>query len=189
VLNDVFRPDFAEWTAEMSRREGETLVETPSRLANYLAQRIWRKYASNRFIEFVLGQYRSPEHWGELTELMRRAHRAVEAHGAAMLVLIFPNLNAIDHRKYPFRSIHERLQGFLADEGIAFVDLSDAFAAYGPSNLKVHAVDDHPNEIAHGIAAEQVWTAISSMPDWLRGLRGASPPEASEEPTPRGSTP
>ena len=68
---------------------------------------------------------------------------------------MFPFLHGLDG-DYPFAPIHEVVRTFCHEEGIHTLDLRNAYRDYRGPELWVHPTDQHPNEIAHAIAASAI---------------------------------
>ncbi|MEC9374746.1 MAG: SGNH/GDSL hydrolase family protein [Pseudomonadota bacterium] len=68
-------------------------------------------------------------------------------------VVMLPELhNLID---YPFKLEYKKISGFLEDNNIDVIDLTDSFLGYKPSeDLWVAPDDAHPNALAHKMIAE-----------------------------------
>lgn len=83
-----------------------------------------------------------------------------------LLVVVFPFFVNMDG-DYPFQPIHDQVVGCCEEEGIAVLDLRDSYRSYRGPELWVHPMDQHPNEIAHRIAAEAVadqWSSLIHVP-------------------------
>ena len=71
-----------------------------------------------------------------------------------MMLVVWPLL--YDFKTYPFQPIHDALADLAESLDIPIVDGLDVLGERDASSLWVHAVDHHPNEIAHGLMAEAV---------------------------------
>lgn len=58
------------------------------------------------------------------------------------------------NENYPFAKVHETVKSYCESEDITFFDLLDGLAGQNASEMWVHPADQHPNEVAHRIAAE-----------------------------------
>jgi lysophospholipase L1-like esterase len=102
-------------------------------------------------------------HWlfADLTTF-RDALRAIKAscaaRGTPFVVVVFPLLPFPLDEHYPFADLHDRVASVLEDLAIPRLDLLAAFRGLDVERLQVRpGVDAHPNEIAHRIAAEQIY--------------------------------
>jgi len=91
--------------------------------------------------------------WARVTSSLSRARAVSEAEGFRLLAAVHPALFRLDG-DYPFEAVHEKIAGFCASQGIEYVDLLDALAGERDEDMKVHRVDHHPNERAHGKSAK-----------------------------------
>jgi lysophospholipase L1-like esterase len=76
-----------------------------------------------------------------------------EEHGIELQVIMLPELhNLVD---YPFGAEYAKVSGFLRENSIPVIDLTDDFAGYeNPETLWVALDDAHPNALAHKMIAE-----------------------------------
>jgi hypothetical protein len=68
------------------------------------------------------------------------------------LVVIFPFFHNLDG-DYPFQAIHDTMRRHCQEQMIPVLDLLDHYRDFHGPELWVHPTDQHPNEIAHEIAA------------------------------------
>jgi hypothetical protein len=64
---------------------------------------------------------------------------------------------------YPFVGVHETIAAFADEEHLAFVDLLPAFQGQAHSTMWVHRTDQHPNEVAQGLAAAELASRLRDM--------------------------
>jgi lysophospholipase L1-like esterase len=89
----------------------------------------------------------------ELRDLCRR-------EGIELQVVLLPELH--DLVNYPFAGEYAKVSRFLADNGIAALDLTPAFAGYEDAQSLWVAPDDaHPNELAHQMIADYAFDFIA----------------------------
>ena len=85
-----------------------------------------------------------------------------DREGASLAAVIFP-LMSHDLRpgRYPFSGNHEKMGKVFRDERIPVIDLLDAFTGLSPERMQaIPAIDPHPNEIAHRVAAESIFDSL-----------------------------
>jgi lysophospholipase L1-like esterase len=89
-----------------------------------------------------------------------------------MVAVVFPLFGVAIDQNYPFNEIHDKLGKFLTEAKINFVDLKNSYQGIPSARLQViPGIDFHPNEIAHRIAAEElyVWLFKNKLiPDTFR---------------------
>ena len=86
------------------------------------------------------------------------------ARGVPFVVVIFPLFaNPLDAR-YPFADVHAKVAQAAAEAGARVVDLLPDYRAVDGALLVVNGADDeHPNEIAHRIAARAIVQAVEEV--------------------------
>jgi hypothetical protein len=175
VLNDAERPpemearrgQIGDWILDRRRfLEGESSAAPrifSSRLAEFVTARIHAWRVSRETTRWYLDLYGPPNEagWARTQEAMREMDRRVRAQGGRMLVASWPLL--VDLDVYPFSAADEAIARFCAGAGIRRLDLRDALRGRAAESLWVHPVDHHPNEVAHGRAAEALAPAIRSL--------------------------
>jgi hypothetical protein len=98
----------------------------------------------------------------------RRALRSMGAlcrtRGVPFVVAIFPLFGNPLDEAYPFPEIHRRVGDAAAEAGAKVVDLLPAYRGLRWELLVVNgAADEHPNEIAHRIAASVILRALDDV--------------------------
>jgi hypothetical protein len=98
----------------------------------------------------------------------RRALKAMggmcRERGVPLVVAIFPLFgNPLDDR-YPFADVHAKVAQAAGEAGAKVVDLLPLYRGLDWRVLVVDGVDDeHPNEIAHRIAAQAIARAVDGL--------------------------
>jgi hypothetical protein len=156
TLNDISHGAIFEWYISMDKKKKRTLIKTPSRFINYIQNKLWKLYSSEAFVDYILEIYQSDRYWHELTLYLKRVNNLIKEKDAKLLILIFPQLDALEKKAYVFKPIHIKLAKYFKHSNIPFIDFTDIFQENDPSSLKVHYLDAHPNEIAHKLIADKV---------------------------------
>jgi hypothetical protein len=81
--------------------------------------------------------------------------------GIPAVVLIFPLLSWNLDERYPFPQIHDKIHRELEKAGLGYVDLLPAY--HGLDHTVLEAVpfqDPHPSDVAHRIAAEELYVYL-----------------------------
>jgi len=99
--------------------------------------------------------------WARTQGRILEMDRQLRGRGARLVVAPWPLLVGLESG-YPFERVHETLRSFCIGHAIAFHDLLPVFRGRRSSELWVHEVDRHPNELAQRLAAE------SLLPEVLR---------------------
>lgn len=178
VLNDSEDPASAE-----ARRAAEwtkphfppQLLWAHSAFYRFVGTRLWATSQNRRRVSGYLSMY-ADEAPGWVAG--RRALRSVGAlcreRGVPFVVAIFPLFgNPLDHG-YPFQEIHEKVARAATDAGAKVVDLLPVYSGVRPALLVVDgANDEHPNEIAHRIAARALLHAVDDLVPRTAGATGS----------------
>jgi len=177
TLNDAVRsPEFQarqtyinDWILDREQLPDEE-TEPPGRLRSrtfdLVADRLsaWRVgRETTRWYLDMWGEG-NPEGWARTQELIREMDRRSNRQGARFLVVVWPLFVGLEG-PYPFEAPHETLGRFCLGSGVPFFDLLPVFRGRRSSELWVHPVDRHPNEIAHRMAAEAVLPVVRQLVD------------------------
>jgi hypothetical protein len=87
-------------------------------------------------------------------DALRRFRDEVEADGARLYVLIFPEIVRLDD--YPYANVIQSLNAFCQAQGMKCIDLLPALARHRDRDLWAHESDHHPNSLAHRVAFEEL---------------------------------
>jgi hypothetical protein len=79
----------------------------------------------------------------------------VRSRGGRLAVITFPFVHLIGPN-YEFRAVHQQLDDFWRSIEVPHLDLLPALAPYPARQLTVNRYDAHPNEFAHGLAADSI---------------------------------
>ncbi|MBN2563720.1 MAG: SGNH/GDSL hydrolase family protein [Phycisphaerae bacterium] len=161
VLNDV--TDFAETIRQNEALTRDTPLSMPARVSK-LWEILERDYRAGRLEqEFLHTTRRSfqSERWDECKGLLKDMERLSQERHFRFVVVLFPVLLGLDGA-YPFEDLHILIARACHDAGCEFVDLLDVYRGRQPESLWVHPTDQHPNEIAHDLAAERIAKYLAS---------------------------
>jgi hypothetical protein len=153
----------ADWVEE--RRSPSTSFLDRSALARLVRSRIRATIENRRRVEGFRSMY-ADDYAGWVAA--RRALKAMggmcRERGVPLVVAIFPLFgNALD-AAYPFAEIHAKVAQAAAEAGARVVDLLPAYRGLDGALLVVNGADDeHPNEIAHRIAARAIARAVDEV--------------------------
>lgn len=177
VLNDAESSDAAErrradeWRDEQRRPLGLPLWRR-SALANLAADRVRATLENRRRIANYLSLYQDdqPGYRAVLQGVKEMAELA-RAHKVPLIVAVFPLYGNPMDESYPFEEVHKKLVTAFRPLGVIVVDLLPYYRGLDWRLLVVEgAADEHPNEIAHRIAAEAILRTVNGP------LNHAAPP-------------
>lgn len=172
VLNDAVRPPefqarqsyINDWILDRERLPDETSAPPGLfrlRTWDLVADRVsaWRVgRETTRWYVDMWGEG-NPEGWRRTREIMRDMDRRVNRGGGRFLVAAWPLFVGLEG-PYPFTAAHETIGRFCRGAGIPWLDLLPVFLGHPSSDLWVHPVDRHPNEVAHRMAAEALLPVV-----------------------------
>ncbi|MCP5141374.1 MAG: hypothetical protein H6980_03335 [Gammaproteobacteria bacterium] len=150
-LNDAER---AYTIPYLSRAAFWKRLRTHSHLLNALIRDVERARLHRRMVDHYREGYRDEAPgWLNVRDALLHAHALTQARGMQLAIAIYPILVDLD-TEYPFADIHRTIRTFANQAGIASIDLLDGLRGRRAGDLWVHPSDQHPNEVAQGIAAD-----------------------------------
>ncbi len=184
VLNDAEDPGAAERRRAMDWTETEAEKRTHpfwrrSALLSLVADRLHATRENRARIENHLALYRDgAPGFVAVKKSLNTMAAACRERGVPFVVVLFPLFaNPLDDN-YPFASIHEKVGAVVRSAGATLVDLLPYYRGMDWHLLVVEGEkDEHPNELAHRIAAQALLAALESMP--------LPPPRPIPKPVPR----
>jgi hypothetical protein len=181
VLNDS-----QDATAAEAQRAEDWVKHPPpspgrSRLLGMIRARLWATAENRRRVSGYLSMYddKAPG-WIAARAALKSMGAWCRQRGIPFVVAIFPLFaNPLDDG-YPFAEVHAKVAQAAAEAGARVVDLLPAYRGLRWDVLVVNGADDeHPNEIAHRIAAGVILRALD---DVIPSPGGPSPPQPSPSP-------
>lgn len=150
---------FTEYTTSFL---GTDWLSKHSELWAFARRKILGQIKGQAYIRQSIDSFRTqPEKWDQCQQAMADIAAQCEQHNVRLLVVVFPffiNLNG----DYPFQPIHDKVKEFCAGSQIPCLDLRETFRNYSGPELWVHPIDQHPNELAHRLAAEAIAQFLES---------------------------
>jgi lysophospholipase L1-like esterase len=155
VLNDA--TDFAETVRQNEARTRDvslSLVGRTSRLWEILERGRRARHLQNEFFETIRRSFRSAK-WDECRDLLKGMEQLSREDNFRFVVVLFPIFWELDG-DYPFENLHALVAGACRQADCEFIDLLEVYRGRQAQSLWVHPTDQHPNEIAHRLAAERI---------------------------------
>ena len=155
VVYALVLDDFGLDRTKHQRPESAALSgwRTRSATINFFAH-IAEQWALSEATTAAYLQSYSGENFHQKTAQIRDLRDAVQSDDARLLIVVWPLL--YDFETYPFQTIHDALSDLMKELEIPMVDGLSVLNERDASSLWVHAVDHHPNEIAHRLMADAV---------------------------------
>ncbi len=177
VTLGFFLNDVTEFSDTIRQNEAMTHELALSPLAQ--VSRLWEIFERGRhsrrlqrdYFASIRSSFESPQ-WDRCKEILSGMQQEVaQRDGFRFVVVLFPVLWALDG-EYPFQDIHNKIEEAAHSAGCEFIDLLDVYRGRPAESLWVHPTDQHPNEIAHKLAAERIAEQLLALPPQ------AAPPKA-----------
>ena len=146
------------------KRQAPGLLER-SALFRFVAHRIEATALNRRRVAAYHEQYRADyPGWVAGQEALRTMAALCRKRGIPFVVAIFPLFGNPLGEGYPFAEIHAKVAGAARDAGAVVVDLLPAYQGLRFDLLVVDGPnDEHPNEIAHRIAAARILAKVDEL--------------------------
>lgn len=152
---------YTNYTAIYMRPDG---LSRYSRAWGWARQRFLVAYRARNYIRAMLDDFRDDsEKWVRTRAALDDIRRICRTQKIPLLVVIFPFFHELDG-DYPFQPIHDLVREHSLAAGIPVLDLRETYRDYSGPELWVHPTDQHPNEIAHGVAAEAILSRLMDQP-------------------------
>jgi hypothetical protein len=170
VLNDSEDETAAEarraedWVQERTRPRTPTVLER-SALVRLVRTRLWATVENRRRIEGFRSMYADDyAGWAAARRALKAMGGMCRERGVPLVVAVFPLFgNPLDDA-YPFADVHAKVAQAAGEAGAKVVDLLPRYRGLDWRLLVVNGADDeHPNEIAHRIAAQAIARAIDDV--------------------------
>jgi hypothetical protein len=170
VLNDSEDENAAEarraadWLEERRHPPAPSLLDR-SALLRLVRERVWATLENRRRVEDFRSMYAEDyPGWTAARRALRAMGGMCRERGVPLVVAVFPLFgNALDDG-YPFADIHAKVGQASAEAGAMVVDLLPFYRSVDWRLLVVDGADDeHPNEIAHRIAAQAISRAVERV--------------------------
>ena len=157
--------------------EYHTIYESPDRLSHHshlwswARQRFLRELTARSYIrECVQSFHRDSKDWQLCRAALGDIQQMCFDRNISFMVVMFPFFHNLDG-DYPFQPVHDAVGSYCKQNHVHFLDLRDHYRDYNGPELWVHPTDQHPNEIAHEIAAHAVANDLEQHPEIFQPTR------------------
>lgn len=170
TLNDAELQPFRV-THHYQNKRGKVILTNPLfkywQSLGYIVRRIYYTRMHEEYITYHTAAFENPDSWKLFTGAFQQMQRLTSERGVPLLAVIFPMMSHSFDDKYPFHAVHQKIGAALAEQKISYVDLFEDFRGKDPVRLQVEPGQDaHPNEIAHRVAADRIYTTLLNL-KWL----------------------
>ena len=122
---------------------------------DYLDQRVVSREHMKALTRSYFGTTQETREWRAAQENLREIGRYAKDRGSVFGMAIFPVLVQLNEDYY-FTSICDLIEAFARQENIPVHSLLPAFLGHSGPDLWVSSLNQHPNAVAHRIAAESL---------------------------------
>jgi len=95
--------------------------------------------------------------WNSVRESFARMSKKAAEIDAKILLVIFPAIPRRGWNKYPYHSIHKKVETEGKTNRFAVLNLYETFRKHPPSELRLSDLDAHPSRLGHRITAEAIY--------------------------------
>ena len=178
VLND------SQDAAAAEAQRAEDWVKNPppgpsrSALFGLVRARLWATAENRRRVAGYRAMYADDAGgWMAARRALKEMGTWCRQRGIPFVVAIFPLFGNPLDESYPFAEVHARIAAAAGEAGAKVVDLLPAYRGLRWEGLVVNGADDeHPNEIAHRIAAGAILRALDDVVPWTAPPDAETPP-------------
>ena len=128
---------------------------------NFISRPFWTRTVASRHRDLVLSLYES-DAWNTLSSQLGAMARLCRVRGWTLIAVVFPDLSFLGE-PYAFDAIHRKLAALFGELDVTSIDLTATFRERGAAELRVHAMEAHPNEIAHAFAADALMPVLAPL--------------------------
>ncbi|MFA5389747.1 MAG: hypothetical protein WC312_08380 [Candidatus Omnitrophota bacterium] len=133
----------------------ETRIRNKSKLADFILKRLEKEKSWRENIEKLLDpSMLNSDYFVQNMDAIKQMDRETKRLGVDFAVVILPIL--ADLREETFRPVYNRIKRLLDEYGIKYLDLTASVAGYEDISLWILPFDQHPNEIANSIFAQEL---------------------------------
>ena len=128
------------------------------RSLGYVVTRIYNSQTPNKYREYFFNLFDKPRTFKNFRDSVGSIARAASAKKVPVIAVTFPLFGVPLDESYPFLPIHTKVAEVLSEVAVPNLDLFATYKGIPHDRLKVMPLRDfHPNEIAHRMAAEELY--------------------------------
>lgn len=156
-----------------------------SALVRLVRQRLFQTRRNRGHLEYYREVYADAyPGWRKTAAAIADLGRFRTESGVPVLVMIYPLFSWELDDRYPFRDVHERIHRELERAGLPYLDLLPFYRGLDHTVLEAVPFEDpHPSDVAHRIAAEELYLALEER-GLLPGGVGTGPRKAGKRRVP-----
>jgi len=139
------------------RRQTGSWLVSHSYFINWMYHR-WVQYSAGSSVDYfphLVESYNGPP-WDAVERELNNMAAMSQEKGVEFRLVVFPFMHNLGD-DYPFRNAHEKLVAWANNRNVPVLDMMPIFSSHAYEKLTVNAFDNHPNERAHQIIAEEIF--------------------------------
>jgi hypothetical protein len=134
------------------------------RTLHFILTRLHNSKTHRDYIEYFQGLYSNPHTWNTFVQSVKNLVKLPREANKPIVAVVFPLFGLPMDNRYPFYEIHAKVKDLLNSLNVPNIDLSDIYRGIPLERLQViPGGDRHPNEIAHRMAAEQIYLWLERL--------------------------
>lgn len=131
---------------------------------NYVFKKLQYSASHREYERYYFNLFENAKTWDPFSKSLNTIKNLAAQRNVPLVAVVFPLFSHRIDKSYLFHALHTKLQAALAEKGIPFMDLLSAYRLIPPEQLEIEpGHDSHPNEIAHRIAAEQIYRRLENL--------------------------
>lgn len=160
MMNDIegYDPETSAAIEDIARRrQSSSWLVSHSYFINWMYHR-WVQYSAGSSVDYfphLVESYNGPP-WDAVEHELENMAATCHEKGVEFRLVIFPFMHNLGP-DYPFRTAHEKLVAWANSRNVPVLDMMPVFTSHSAEKLTVNAFDNHPNERAHQIIAEEIF--------------------------------
>jgi lysophospholipase L1-like esterase len=164
TLND---PELTPYDKEGNRiklvnNEKPSGLAAHSKIIQFVKTRLANSKSHREYLEYFLGLFKNKDTLTNFETGMSQIAQACKTANVPLVSVVFPLLSYPLDDGYPFNEPHQVAHRVLEQNAIPYIDLLKSYRGIPSIRLTADPVrDPHPNEIAHRIAANDLY-------EWLK---------------------
>lgn len=152
------RKDMPDRFGELQPTEKQQKIFRFSRLAELVVRRLHNTRTHQNYIDYFYEVFNHPRGWRMFVDSVKRMQEMGKRHNKPFVAVVFPIFGIAVDDNYPFFALHKKITDQLEQLGVPCLDLAEIYRDIPVDRLQVWpGVDRHPNEIAHRMAAEEIY--------------------------------
>jgi lysophospholipase L1-like esterase len=162
AIENKYKGKYTFGDLEMSPTKNRLLYY--SKTLGFIASRLHNSLTKNSYVRYEHDLFSNKQTWRSFRTAVNVIRVLTKQQNVKFVAVIFPLFNFPLDDRYPFCDLHKQLDDYLESNAILHLDLLDAYKDIPRSRLElIQGEDGHPNEIAHRIAAEEIYLFLEKQ--------------------------